>query len=109
MMASRWPKGGLPTLKRDLLKLAALLHVKVDDKATIKDLRTELGPAAADVCGKIGYAKAVEHVAPKTSGYGADLDRNTLSESFGRSNYVLRPNRVVAGASLRSGQKPTLR
>ena len=111
MMASRaliGPKGGLPTFKGDLLKLAALLHVKVDDKATIKDLRTKLGPAAADVCGKIGYAKAVEHVASKTSGSSSVNPSGTSSAGMAPTSTATPcPNVLAApgpvGASGASG------
>ena len=33
------PKGGLPTLKADLLRPAALLHIIVPEKATVDDLK----------------------------------------------------------------------
>ena len=38
------PKGGLPTLRRDLLKLAALLHVEVDEKDTVDNIKTKVRP-----------------------------------------------------------------
>ena len=33
------PRGGLPTLQADLIKLAALLHVEVTDKMTVDDIK----------------------------------------------------------------------
>lgn len=33
------PRGGLPTLRKDLLKLAALVHVPVTDKMTVDQIR----------------------------------------------------------------------
>lgn len=38
------PKGGLPTLKADLLRLAALLHITVSEKATVEDLKALCRP-----------------------------------------------------------------
>ena len=38
------PKGGLPTLRGDLLRLASLLHVKVDEKDKIEDLKAKVRP-----------------------------------------------------------------
>ncbi|CAE7206232.1 unnamed protein product [Symbiodinium natans] len=38
------PKGGLPTLKQDLIRLAALLHVEVNDNDTVEKLKTKLRP-----------------------------------------------------------------
>ena len=38
------PKGGLPTLRRDLVKLAGLLHVDVDAKDTIETLKEKVRP-----------------------------------------------------------------
>ena len=40
------PSGGLPTLKADLLKLAALVNVKVHEKATVEDLKKMVKPVA---------------------------------------------------------------
>ena len=44
------PRHGLPTLRADLLRLAALLHVVVEDKDTVDKLKTKLRPLAAEVC-----------------------------------------------------------
>lgn len=38
------PKGGLPTLRRDLVKLAGLLHVEMDEKDTIETLKEKVRP-----------------------------------------------------------------
>ncbi|CAE7211399.1 ABCB25 [Symbiodinium natans] len=47
------PKGGIPTLKADLLKLAALLHTEVADKDTVQTIRDKLRPLVADLCAKV--------------------------------------------------------
>ena len=39
------PRGGLPTLRGDLLKLATILHIPVEDKDTVPILRTKCRPA----------------------------------------------------------------
>ena len=38
------PKGGLPSLKGDLVKLAALMKIKVEEKDTVEDLKGLLRP-----------------------------------------------------------------
>ena len=38
------PRGGLPTLKADLVKLATLLHVPVMEKDRVDDLKKKVGP-----------------------------------------------------------------
>ena len=38
------PRGGLPTLKADLLRLAALLEVTLDPKATVDEIKELCGP-----------------------------------------------------------------
>ncbi len=43
------PKGGLPTLKKDLIKLAAFLEQPVDEKATVDQLKNVLRPLVADM------------------------------------------------------------
>ncbi|CAE7358421.1 agaA [Symbiodinium sp. CCMP2456] len=41
------PRGGLPTLKADLLRLAALLEVKVSERDKVDDLKAKLRPMVA--------------------------------------------------------------
>ena len=48
------PKGGLPTLKGDLVKLAALLNIPVDTKMTIDDLKKACRPIVQDILNKPG-------------------------------------------------------
>ena len=43
------PKGGLPTLKKDLIKLAAFLEQPVDEKATVDQLKSVLRPLVTDM------------------------------------------------------------
>ena len=38
------PRGGLPSLKADLLRLAALCHVEVSEKDTVEQLKTKVKP-----------------------------------------------------------------
>ena len=38
------PKGGLPSLKKDLIRLAAFLEQPVDEKATVEQLKSVLRP-----------------------------------------------------------------
>lgn len=41
------PKGGLPTLKKDLIKLAAFLEQPIEEKATVEELKSILQPLVA--------------------------------------------------------------
>ena len=43
------PRGGLPPLRGDLIKLAALLHVEVTDKMTVEDIKTLCRPVIKDL------------------------------------------------------------
>ena len=43
------PRGGLPTLKADLLRLAALLHVQVHEKLTVDQLRAKCRDVVKDI------------------------------------------------------------
>ncbi|CAE7503333.1 RE2, partial [Symbiodinium sp. CCMP2456] len=83
------PKGGMPTLKGDLVKLAALLHTPVGDKDTIKDIRNKLRPIVNDLCNKVpmpsttSSASSAEHfvlISPPTS--AVEVRPSTLT-SFG--------------------------
>lgn len=38
------PRGGLPTLRSDLVKLAALLHVPLEDKMTVPQIKEKVKP-----------------------------------------------------------------
>lgn len=46
------PKGGLPALKADLLKLAALVEVQVHDKITVEELKQKIKPVVQDIVAK---------------------------------------------------------
>ena len=41
------PRGGLPTLRADLLRLAALLNVELDEKATVEQIKKQVKPMVA--------------------------------------------------------------
>lgn len=43
------PRGGLPTLRKDLLKLAALVHVTVTDKMTVDQIRQAVRPVVQEM------------------------------------------------------------
>ena len=43
------PRGGLPTLKQDLLRLASLLHIKLDEKATVAEIKELCRPLVKDI------------------------------------------------------------
>lgn len=43
------PRGGMPTLKSDLIKLAHLVEVKVDEKDTIPIIRAKVQPVVQDI------------------------------------------------------------
>lgn len=43
------PRGGLPTLRKDLLKLAALVHVPVTDKMTVDQIRQAVRPVVQEM------------------------------------------------------------
>lgn len=43
------PKGGLPTLKADLLRLASLLHLKVNEDMKVEDLKNMCRPIVKDL------------------------------------------------------------
>ncbi|CAE7353697.1 dnaJ [Symbiodinium microadriaticum] len=51
------PRGGLPTLKSDLVKLAALLHVEVKDKDTIATLKEKMKGVVGALCQRVPYVK----------------------------------------------------
>ena len=41
------PRGGLPTLKDDLIRLAHLLHVEIDPKDTVVKIQQKVRPTVA--------------------------------------------------------------
>ena len=47
------PRGGLPTLKKDLVALATLIHLPVEDKETVGTLKDKIRGALARVVGNI--------------------------------------------------------
>ena len=67
------PRGGLPSLKADLLKLATLLHVPVLETDRVEDLKKKVTPAVALLMGGTTVARskagqlAVEAVASKSA------------------------------------------
>ena len=61
------PRGGLPTLKSDLIKLAQLLHTEVGEKETVPNIRTKLKPVAAALCQQVSYEQATEHMKSSTT------------------------------------------
>ena len=52
------PRGGLPTLRNDLLRLAALLHVEVGERDTIEVLKTKIRPMVESLKGPLAEAKS---------------------------------------------------
>ena len=59
------PKGGLPSLKGDLVKLAALLHIPVTVTDTIDDLKKKIRPLVADLKGPSTAAASSQVVSKK--------------------------------------------
>lgn len=51
------PRGGLPTLKKDLLRLAALLNLELDGKETVDQLRAKCKPAVDLIKHGGGFSK----------------------------------------------------
>ncbi|CAE7237175.1 unnamed protein product [Symbiodinium microadriaticum] len=49
------PRGGLPTLKADLIKLAALMHVEVAEKDTVEKLKGKLRGIVGALCQRVPY------------------------------------------------------
>ena len=43
------PRGGLPTLRRDLLQLAALVHVEVGEKDTVEMIKQKIRPVVQSI------------------------------------------------------------
>ena len=52
------PRSGLPTLKADLLRLAALLHVDVSEKDKVEDLKAKVKPMVELIKGSSSSTKA---------------------------------------------------
>lgn len=62
------PRGGLPALKKDLMKLAGLVNVDFDEKATVDQLKAKIKPIVAEMKGALktpptrpGGASSAEH------------------------------------------------
>ena len=47
------PRGGLPSLKKDLMKLASLVNVEFDEKATVDQLKAKIKPIVAEMKGAL--------------------------------------------------------
>jgi len=52
------PRGGLPTLRNDLLRLATLLHVEIADRDTIEVLKTKIRPVVESLKGPLAEVKS---------------------------------------------------
>ncbi|CAE7780296.1 tenm3, partial [Symbiodinium necroappetens] len=80
------PRGGLPTLKADLLRLAALLHVDVSEKDKVEDLKAKVKPMVELIKGSGSSTKA----AAATSGAGSSTFSSSpsplASKTFPRSS-----------------------
>ena len=61
------PKGWLPTLKGDLVKLAALWHTPLEEKDTVKTIEDKLRPLLVDLCHKVPYTPAAASTASSAS------------------------------------------
>ena len=48
------PRGGLPTLRRDLVRLAALLNVPIQEKATVEEIKAAVRPMVQTMKGTKG-------------------------------------------------------
>ncbi|CAE7888862.1 unnamed protein product [Symbiodinium sp. KB8] len=51
------PRGGLPVLKADLIKLATLLHIEVSDQDKVVDIRSKIRPLIVDLCASVPLDK----------------------------------------------------
>lgn len=62
------PRGGLPSLKADLVRLATLLHVQVDPKDTVDQLKKKVkGPLGAMKGGSQAASSSTSAVSPARS------------------------------------------
>lgn len=62
------PRGGLPSLKADLVRLATLLHVQVDPKDTVEQLKKKIkGPLGAMKGGSAAASSSTSAVTPAKS------------------------------------------
>lgn len=59
------PRGGLPTLRRDLVRLAALLNVPIKEKATVEEIKAAVRPMVQTLKGVRGQERE-EPQAPQT-------------------------------------------
>ena len=58
------PRGGLPSLKKDLMKLASLVNVEFDEKTTVDQLKARIKPVIGDMKGMLSSPQR----SSKTSG-----------------------------------------
>ena len=61
------PRGGLPSLKEDLIRLAHLVHVDVEPKDTVAMLQAKVKPLVADIMGKTKTPTSKEPTRPKSA------------------------------------------
>ena len=75
------PRGGLPTLKGDLVKLAALLHVQLEDKDTIATIKGKLKGTVAALCQRVAYVPpapaSLATPAASSGGLGSIVDQTS--------------------------------
>ena len=63
------PKGGLPTLKADLLRLATLLHVDVGPTETVEKIKQKLRPMVSTLKGTSATGTSPENPNRTNLGY----------------------------------------
>ena len=102
------PRGGLPTLKGDLIKLAALLHVEVSDKDTIKTLRDRMKPTADAICAQMPASSTdtfVEHSDLTASTTPLQPRQPSKTTSFGPMSPAPRPSTTTSFGTMSPGVK----
>ncbi|CAK9055392.1 Uncharacterized protein SCF082_LOCUS29961 [Durusdinium trenchii] len=87
------PKGGLPTLKADLVKLASLLNIPVQTGMTVEDLKKACRPLVAEIAQKPTPSKA--------SGSTSSTERHVPETSMARPSQA--PETIGAKAKASPG------
>ncbi|CAK9035342.1 unnamed protein product [Durusdinium trenchii] len=87
------PKGGLPTLKADLVKLASLLNIPVQTGMTVEDLKKACRPLVAEIAQKPTPSKA--------SGSTSSTERHVPETSMARPSQA--PETIGAKAKASHG------
>ncbi|CAK9111469.1 unnamed protein product [Durusdinium trenchii] len=87
------PKGGLPTLKADLVKLASLLNIPVQTGMTVEDLKKACRPLVAEI--------AQEPTPSKASGSTSSTERHVPETSMARPSQA--PETIGAKAKASPG------